>query len=315
MDINEKLYKIGMDLNLSYNNHASYGYIKNTFAIGSIGGSCKNQSISFELSFPCIPDEEDMENLKSICSSEEILMSKSSGYTCDIQIVFYSPYHAVRIETITKTVTDVANYIQGKYSGKTPFCSCKNCKSTENVRIYREDSIPFYLCYECAAKFRHDMEELIKAEKDDEKRKSDNYLKGFFYGLGFSTISLAITLVLYKLLGSTGFSGVIFYFFAAKGFDFAKCKSGRLGKFIRYSTTFFCTALGIFLNFALSEILDSKKYDFMSILNSFEYVLTSADGFYLSLFVSLFLCLICICCSIGINESYREQTEAWSREF
>ena len=319
MDAGQKLYNIGLGLNLEFNNRAVYGFIKNVFVIGSYDGGHegRNQYISFKFSFPTLPDIDDINKIISFREQNDSIVitpPMKDNENFHIKADFISLFIPPSVAEIVKTVSSIANYMAEKYPDLSPACSIRSCRSTEKLNIYNKDSIPILMCSECAAREKQHLLAQIEAERN----KPNNYLQGITNAVLRSMIPVILVFILLKLIEFNddlellpGSAGFFFYYFAFKGYTSAGGKDSNTAYMIISATSVFCTAAGMLLGFMVYDMVESGG---CYVKDSFNYVVSSST-FHANLIGALIVCFICSMIMFMINASYQQNLEYSASRF
>ncbi|MBQ0004108.1 MAG: hypothetical protein KBT21_11300 [Treponema sp.] len=296
METEQKLYEIGINLNLLFNNRTIFGSIKNTFVIGKYSGSSKYQYLSFDLFFPCKLNEEDKSKLLSMNDSGNgiDIYCNSSNENYDLQVSFLHPFFTPGIEVITKTITEITDYIYQKYPDLKIHCMTPDCTETENLQLIDEDSYPLLICPECCKKIK---QSIIEAE-EIEKNKPNNYKKGIRYAVLYCIPALIISFLIFHFTETAKVSGLFFTLFTYHGYSKSGAKYTKDGNFLIFITALFTNISGVFLLYIIQRASDFIFYyqRYINIISLIKDVIIDNTDFYITLgitsaiwlFVSMF---------------------------
>lgn len=162
------------------------------------------------------------------------------------------------LENGKEKLDNLLNNISSNFDSINLECKCNNCSNTQDLNYYCYTNRYMLLCSNCAGELQKKIEE--------DKKRSGNYVKGFFASL----IGALIGSIAWILIGCLGFiasiAGAAISYGAFKGYNMAKGKISKTGVVINVITIIiaflFANYAGIFIQF-MKEVEDGNLLYFI----------------------------------------------------
>lgn len=291
------LRKLEKEFGFKDNGSIIYGIIKNTFIAFADGNNQKN--VWFR--FPVKLDDEDRQKINSWQKKGYAnAISFFDEDTFDIKINFVEFFVPFKVEKIKEIILDITDYISQKYPEAKVQCCGENCSSTAGIEVYDINGSPLPLCPNCAARIKNEIENA----NEEEKLVPNNYLQGSLMAALFSIPGILVTFLIFLAGRIAGFTGLIYYYLAQKGYAFAKGKLNKIGVLLISVISLVYSALGTLISYIgilLKEVYKDPSVKAIPFKDVFHYTISVV--FYdpevkkemmTNIYLSLLVCGICI---------------------
>ena len=262
------LKKLGNQLGFKRNGDYCYGYVKNCFVTLFEGKNVK--MVGFRT--PVVIDEDDKQKFlswqKKGYASQILFSEDPSRY---VEFSFPERFWPYKISKIKEVIEDMVNYMAEKYPDVPFKCSCSDCEADENtpVHIYELNGEPTPLCEKCAKEINQNFE----VQNDAINHVPDNYLQGALAAAVASVPGILVSLLFYHMGKIAAVTGLVYYFLATQGYNWAKGKMDKIGVIIISAVSLAFSAIGTYVGYLIdvtNGLTEFEVYSTMPFLERLE---------------------------------------------